>query len=169
MKLVRGIPVAYLQPPNISCFLVHVREGPSISSSGSLWVRQLADREYQLCEIGLKGESVENVLLSSSGTYVYCKLSQRDGSFLLNSTIATYSISEQRVVTRIHDSQLLSLRNGFTKATVYSLVAGSHNDDLVKCVVMFGSDEGFIESWIVGIDVFAERLRLDSQLPFSFW
>jgi len=167
MKLERGIPVAYMLSKSNS--MMHIREGPSISSHGTLWSRSLSEESLTLCPVSDSGESVEDVVISPATDYVHCKLSERQGQLLWNGVIATYGVRERRVVSRIPESDLVSLRPQFSVAGIYRLIDGSTNDDVLNCVLNFGHKDGLLEAWIAEINIPKRQFRLEAQLPTMFW
>jgi hypothetical protein len=170
MKLERGIPVGYLTATDAEELFILVRSGPTVASRGTLWQRRINETEYRACLVCKDDESVEQVIISGPNTqYLHCRTAVREDRLLASSAIATYRLSDAEVVARIGEDDLLSLRPTLSRATIYSLVQGQTLDSRVRCVAMFGTNDGFSESWLVEIDVFTKQPSLMSKLPQAFW
>ena len=169
MKLEKVIPVCYLHSLRHNRLLIHVRLGPTISSFGYVWMRHLQEADYELCEIGENGESVEDVVMPAGGDNIFCKLAIREGKFLTATSIANYNLGTRRVSSRILESDFGRLLPDFKRFNVYSLVDGSSNENSVKCVVNVGQEDGFTESWLVDAGFEKCESKLNVRLAGLFW
>lgn len=180
MNLKRAIPMGYFCSADAKQLFVFVRARPTISSLGTLWQRQTCETEYQLCPVCEPGESVEQVIISApDARYLHCRVAVRQepllsnegilGVPMSNSAIVTYRIADGALVARVAEGDFLAMRPRLSIVSVYSLYQGQTADGKVRCLVMFGPDGGFTESWLAEVDVLSKQFALLAELPKHFW
>lgn len=180
MKLERAIPIGYFCSADAKQLFVFVRAGPTISSLGTLWLRRTCETEYQLCPVCEPGESVEQVIISGpDARYLHCRVAVRQEPVMSNdgilgvpmsdSAIVTYRIADGAIVAKVSEGDFLALRPHLAIVSIFSLFQGQRADGKIRCLVMFGPDGGFTESWMAEVDVFSKHFTLLAELPKSFW